>query len=308
MFLNRSYYADDPDTGVAGQWRLDAAIASINLDFSRPFLPGRLCDLSSMSFLGPRERRVFNQVHGVAYARVMILVEELVLQRLRSQAYAQLGVDHDAVLGLLRLCDEEVKHQELFRAACIAFDQRAPVDSDILRGGEAATQKALGRGPLALLMLTTMLEWVVQRHYLECFRHSGHPIDPSFRALMDMHWSEESEHARLDSRELERLGRAATPAEMAATIDEFVYLCGVLDEVLVQTAEAEVQVATQHLSLYLEHDLQTHIVEALVRGFRWGFLVCGIEHPVFSRIIGDIAPFAVGRLEVLARSYRQVPG
>ena len=81
----------------------------------------------------------------------------------------------------------------------------------------------LSRHPAAVLLLTAAIEWLSQLHYLTCFVDDT-ALDPLTRHIFELHWREESQHARLEHAETLRAFRGLTLAEQERAIDDFIDL------------------------------------------------------------------------------------
>ena len=106
--------------------------------------------------------------------------------------------DETRLWSLLRFAEEELKHQDLMRRACEQFGNGFGVRCGLIPGREAVAEVVLGKSPLAALLLTSMVEWFTQLHYVEHVRDSEE-LDGLFRDLLRFHWIDESRHARLDT-------------------------------------------------------------------------------------------------------------
>src|SRR3954468_20828289 len=106
--------------------------------------------------------------------------------------------DETRLWSLLRFAEEELKHQELMRRACEQFEKGFGSHCGLIPGREAVADVVLGKSPLTALLLTSMVEWFTQLHYLEHVR-DREELDVLFRDIVRFHWIDESRHAHLDS-------------------------------------------------------------------------------------------------------------
>lgn len=131
--------------------------------------------------------------------------------------------DEVRVRSLLRFAEEELKHQELFRRSMALFEQGFGTQCGLISGREDVAKIVLSKSPLAVLYLTTVIEWFTQLHYLEHVRdHSG--LDELFRDLLKFHWLEEAQHAKLDTLLIDEISEKVTLKEREAAIDELLEL------------------------------------------------------------------------------------
>src|SRR5688572_16385211 len=98
------------------RWDIDKdVIRGRRFDFSRKFLPDGLSKVDRLAFLEPAEARLLSQIQGRTYANMFALVERFIgAKTLEISRHHWFG-DQVALEALVRLSDEELKHQELFR-------------------------------------------------------------------------------------------------------------------------------------------------------------------------------------------------
>ncbi|HEX4474646.1 MAG TPA: hypothetical protein VH142_06190, partial [Polyangiaceae bacterium] len=202
-------------------WKLDDVMGpSARLDLGRPFLPESLSGSHRLTGFSAAERLKLNQITGSAYLNLFIFVEEYILAFAVQQASAEMYGNHDAIRSLLRFADEEVKHQQLFSRYRDAFERDFGMKCDVLGGAKDVAGVILGKTTLAVTILTLQLELMTQLHYTDSVRDATR-VDPLFVSLLKHHWIEESQHARVDILELQKLLEKATPADVSLAFDEY---------------------------------------------------------------------------------------
>jgi hypothetical protein len=88
------------------------------------------------------------------------------------------------------------------------------------------------------MLVTLHLEIMTQAHYVECVKDDT-DIDPLFVKLLRFHWMEESQHARIDALELDKLLEAATPAAIDTALDDYLGLIDAFDGLLKSQADMD---------------------------------------------------------------------
>ena len=267
------------------RWDIDAdVIRGREFDFSKPFLPDGLSQVSRLEFLSPAEQVRLSQVQGRTYANMFGLVERFIaikmLDLTRSHAYG----DQVAVEALVRMTDEELKHQELFRriermAATGMHDgyQFRPT-------ANAVAAQVLQASTWAVLALTCHIEIFTQVHY----RLSIEPdegICDLYKDVFLYHWREESQHALLDELEWERENLRIGPAERDAAVDDLIALVGAVDGIVQQQA---VDDATYFITTADRGFTQAQvdaIGAGLLAAYRWQYIVSGVKEPRFARAL-----------------------
>jgi hypothetical protein len=84
-------------------------------DFGQTFLPDGLSRANELVFLSAGEKRLFSQVQGRTYANMFALVERFIGAKMLDLSRGHCLGDQVALQALVRLTDEELKHQEMFR-------------------------------------------------------------------------------------------------------------------------------------------------------------------------------------------------
>ena len=97
----------------------------------------------------------------------------------------------------------------------------------------------LATSPLTALLLTSMIEWFTQLHYVEHVRDQAE-LDELFRDILRFHWIDESRHARMDSLLIDGCANSLPADEHEKAIDELLVLGGAVDGLLAQQAELDI--------------------------------------------------------------------
>src|SRR6516162_9895677 len=98
------------------RWDIDKdVIRGRSFDLAHKFLPDGLSQVDQMNFLSPMEQRYLSQIQGRTYANVFGLVERFINAKVLELTRDYWMGDQIVLEGLVRFCDEELKHQELFR-------------------------------------------------------------------------------------------------------------------------------------------------------------------------------------------------
>ena len=123
------------------------------------------------------------------------LVEEFILPFVLDHARPRLAGDDYRTRALLQFASEEAKHIQLFKRFRAEFDAGFGHPCEVIGPPEAIATAVLAHSPLAVALLTLHIEWMVQRHYLECIK-DDQELDPQFKSLLKHHWMEEAQHAK----------------------------------------------------------------------------------------------------------------
>jgi hypothetical protein len=282
-------------------WKLDDVMPlGTRLDFERPFLPAALAARGELPFLSPDERRKLNHITGNAYLNLFGFVEEYIIALAVRHAHAEVFGDHDAIRALVRFADEEVKHQALFRRYVTAFQHDFGQECEVLGSAAEVASVILSKSPIAVLLVTLHLEIMTQAHYVECVKDDTQ-VDPFFAKLLRFHWLEESQHARIDALELDKLLDSASPEVIATAFDEYLGLIDAFDGLVKSQAQMDVRSLSRALGRTFDPDESARIAEAQHRGYRHTFLVYGMTNATFIENLVKISADAVARVSHRAK-------
>lgn len=290
-------YADCVANSRQVYWNLDAAVAGLRFDFTKRLLPERIAGVDSLHFLSETEKLALNQIRGHSYAHLFLFVEEFIIPQVMDQAMDTVHNDPTATTALLRFAEEELKHQELFDAVKAALVRGLGIDFQVVGGRVEVANTVRSFGPLAVMLLTSMLEWITQRHFLECFRGDRSQLDPSYVEVFRLHWVEEAQHAKLDTLELQRMSVTASPTERAKAVDDLMSLCGAFDAILSQQTELDIDTLQTHIGRAFTAAERTEMHSKQLAAYRWTFLVSGLDHPVFRAVVTELSPPSVPKLD-----------
>jgi hypothetical protein len=272
---------------VTKAWTVDDCFRDRDFDFTKPFLPERLAGVTSIGCLGEDEKRMLNQIRGNSYCHIFAFVEEYIVPLVIDRARAEVYGDETRLWALLRFAEEEVKHQEMLRRAGEQFEAGFGVRCGLVPGREAVAEAVLATSPLTALLLTSMIEWFTQLHYVEHVRDRAE-LDELFRDILRFHWIDESRHARMDSLLIDEVARDLGPEDRETAVAGLLELGGAVDGLLAQQVELDIdalQVATGRSFTEPERiEIRTH----QQRAYRWTFLVSGLQHPNFVRILEQL--------------------
>jgi hypothetical protein len=286
---------------VTRAWTVEDCFRGRDFDFARPFLPERIAGVDPIGCLGDNEKRLLNQIRGNSYCHIFAFVEEyivpLVMDRARSDVYG----DETRLWSLLRFAEEEVKHQEMLCRAVAQFQAGFGVECGLVPGREEVARVVLDVSPLAALLLTSMIEWFTQLHYTEHVRDRTE-LDELFRDILRFHWIDESRHARMDSLLIDEVAGELSIDEREQAIDQLLGLGGAVDGLLAQQVELDIDALGQAAGRTFTDDERDEIHTHQRRAYRWTFLVSGLEHPNFVRIVDRLTTTGTAKVATAAQA------
>ena len=240
--IDSSRYAKCVEVSKRIRWDTDRdVIRGRQFDFGKKFLPDGLSKVEQLPFLTADEKRLFSQVQGRTYANMFALVERFIGAKMLEISRGHWLGDQVALEALVRLTDEELKHQEMFRRLETMIASGMPPGYRFLPQPNDVAQAVLAASTWAVLALTCDIELFSQAHY----RSSIDPetqIDPLWKDVFLFHWREESQHAILDEMEWMREDEQLDAAQRDKAVDDLIALVGAVDGIVQMQAEADADV------------------------------------------------------------------
>ena len=282
-------------------WSLEEAVAGFDFDFSRRFLPLRICGYEAPAWLTEAEQLKLNQLRGYSYAHIFSVVEEFIIEQTCGTANKYVHVDSDAVSAIIKFADEELKHQRLFSEMKTRLVNGFGFTPEGVTDKEGLARQICAHSEFAVYLLCLVLEWMTQRHYLECYQDEEKHLDQSFVNVFRLHWIEEVQHARLDTILLREMAAKMSEDDLATSLMEFRSLIHLLDEVLVQQNQCDVQ-NFERLCRPLTPSQREELLEQMRTDWVWTFLVSGLEHKGFQVIYERVYPDQMDVLEEIIAS------
>jgi hypothetical protein len=278
-------YAKCIEASKRVRWEIDRdVIRGRRFDFAKKFLPDGLSRIGDLGFLAPAEARFLSQVQGRTYANMFALVERFIGAKVLELTEGHRLGDQVALEALVRLTDEELKHQALFRRLDeMAAAQMPPGYAFVPEPNEVAGA-VLGKSTWAVLALTLDIELFSLAHY----RSSIDP-DPELCGLWKdvflFHWKEESQHAILDELEWRREHARLSDTEREQGVDDLIALVGAVDGICLAQAEADAKYFLRHAGRTLSPVEATAVHDLLGAAYRWQYIVTGVQEPRFAEVM-----------------------
>jgi hypothetical protein len=280
-------YAKSLENAYKVNWRIEDVLGERRFDPSKRWLPSALSAADSVRCLDEAGQRALTQVELAAYAHIFGYVEEFIAPKVGSLARDfELG-DRAAFDALTNFAAEEVKHMNLFRALRRRIDAQLGRELALLDGESSTARFVLGKSTAAVLLLTSAIEWMTQRHYLEAIQDDA-GLDPFSKSIFRAHWQEESQHAQLDHLETLRAFEALAPAERERAIDELLELVAAVDGLLQKQVGFDIANLAALLGRGFDAGETAELRREILRAKRWTFILSGVTHPRFEELFGAV--------------------
>ena len=278
-------YAKAIEVSRRVRWEIERdLIRGRRFDYTRTFLPSGLSLVNELPFLSAADKRLLSQVQGRTYANIFGLVERFIGAKVLEVSRDHWLGDQVALEALVRMTDEELKHQELFRRLDDMMGADMPPGYEKVADPNAVAQAVLSKSTWAVLALTLDIELFTQAHY----RASIEPDDSLSDLWKDVflfHWKEESQHAILDELELLRENASLDKAQRDTAVGDLIDLVGAVDGIL----QAQAQADARYFSAIAGHgfsDSQLEQIHATVlKAYRWQYIVSGVMEPRFQKVL-----------------------
>ena len=298
--LSHNYtYQECLDNSKRVSWLEDDVLADKNFDFSKRFLPNRLTGVDEIGCLSENEKRQLNQIMGNGYCHIFAFVEEFIIPTVTEEVMKDVYGDEVRARSLLRFAEEELKHQELFRKSVELFGQGFGSECGLIPGREEVAKVVRSKSKLAVMILTAIIEWFTQLHYIEHVRDDS-DLDGLFRDILRFHWMEEAQHAKLDTLLIGEVAEQLTLEERETAIDEVLELGGAIDGLLAQQIGLNIEALGKVTGRTFTAAEKEEITTKTQRAWRWTFLVSGLEHPNVVKAIGELTTLGPGKIEGVA--------
>ena len=179
----------------------------------------------------------------------------------------------------MRFCDEELKHQALFRRIEALAAAVMPPGYRLVLAADDIARVVLSKSTWAVLALTCHIEIFTQVH----FRESVEPdaaLSPLWKDVFKYRWKEESQHAILDEIEWMREDGRLSREQRDAGVDDLLALVGALDGLLQLQAEAD---AAYFNALQAYSGEQARRVgDVMIEAYRWQCIRSGLSSSRFQ--------------------------
>jgi hypothetical protein len=253
-------------------------------DYSRPFMPSGLSLVDELRFLSADDKRLLSQVQGRTYAYIFGLVERFISAKVLDISREHWFGDQVALEALVRMGDEEIKHQEMFRRLEAQMNRDMPEGYEQTANANDVARVVLGKSTWAVMALTLDIELFVQAHYRASIERQD-DICPLWKDVFLFHWREESQHAILDELEFLAEDRKLDAQQRSAAVDDLIGLVGAVDGILQAQAAADARYFMRCTSSCFTQDEAAQIRDKILKAYRWQYIVSGVMEPRFRKIL-----------------------
>jgi hypothetical protein len=275
-------------------WDIDKdVLRGREFDFSKKFLPDGLTQLNLLDFLNDNEKRFLSQIEGRTYAGMFGFVERFITAKILELTRDHWLGDQTALEALVRFCDEELKHQELFRRLEIMIADGMPAGYRFPHDPNEVARAVLSKSSWAVLALIYEIELFTQEHYQQSIK-PDESLSELYRDVFLFHWKEEAHHAVMDALEWPRINAKLCDADRDEAIDELIELVAAVDGLLQAQSEYDAEYFLRHCDRSFNAEETERIRSNLLTAYRRQYIFSGVEHPRFQNLFGSLVTPAQG--------------
>jgi hypothetical protein len=253
-------------------------------DYSMSFMPDGLSLANELPFLIADERRLMSQVQGRTYAYVFGLVERFISAKVLDISREHWFGDQIALEALVRMGDEEIKHQALFRSLEQQMSEDMPAGYVQTASPNDVAKVVLGQSTWAVMALTLDIELFVLAHYRASIEPQA-DISPLWKDVFLFHAREEAQHAILDEMEFIREDAKLDSAQRSIAVDQLIGLVQAVDGILQAQAKADSDYFLQICKTPFSQHQRDQIAEKFLKAYRWQYIVSGVMEPRFQKVL-----------------------
>ena len=219
-------------------------------------------------------------MQGRTYANMFALVERFIGAKVLELSRDHALGDQIAFEALVRLTDEELKHQDLFRRLEAMVGTGMPAGYTFLPEPNHVAECGAGRVDLGGLALTCDIELFSQAHYRSSIEPDA-DLDPLWKDVFLFHWREESQHAILDELEWQREDARIDAEQRDRAVDELIGLVAAVDGIVQMQAKADAAYFVRASARTFSDAEVEAIAGTTLAAYRWQYIVSGVQDPRF---------------------------
>lgn len=281
-------YAKCIDISKRVRWDIDTdVIRGRRFDMDKKFLPDGISKVDEYDFLSSGEKRFLGQVQGRTYANMFGFVERFIVAKiLELTANHWLG-DQVALESMVRFCDEELKHQKLFRRIDEMMADVMPPAYQFLFDPDEVAAAVLTKSTWAVMALILEIELFTREHYKKSIEPDT-GLSELYRDIFMFHWREETTHAMVDELEWPLVDSKLSAEQRDRAVDDVIDLVKEVDGILKAQSEADVAYFAGNISRELSVEQLERLKAGVHQAYRWQYIFSGVEHPRFIAMLGAL--------------------
>jgi hypothetical protein len=281
-------YAKCIDISKRVRWDIEKdVIQGRKFDLAQKFLPDGISQVGQYTFLNNDEKRFLGQVQGRTYANMFGFVERFIVAKILELTSNHWLGDQVALESMVRFCDEELKHQELFRRIDELMIDVMPSGYQFLFDPDEVSATVLSKSSWAVLALILEIELFTREHYKKSIEPDIELSD-LFKDVFLFHWKEETTHAMIDELEWPLVDSKLSPEERDVAVNEVIELVNAVDGILKAQSEADVVYFRENIERSINEEQIGKLKSGVHQAYRWQYIFSGVEHPRFISMLESL--------------------
>jgi hypothetical protein len=281
-------YAKCIEVSKRVRWDIDKdVLRGREFDFSQKFLPDGISKIDQFEFLNADEKRFISQIQGRTYANMFGFVERFITAKILEVTRDHWLGDQISLEALIRFCDEEVKHQDMFRRVEILMAKGMPEGYLFIPDPNAVAEAVLKNSTWAVLALIFEIELFTQEHYKQSIEPDEN-LSELYKDLFLFHWKEETTHAIMDELEWPREDRKISPEQRDQAVNELIGIVADVDGILQVQSAADVEYFLKICDRTFTEIEIAKLKSGVLKAYRWQYIFSGVEHPRFKKLIENL--------------------
>lgn len=286
--VNEDRYAKCIEVSKRVRWDIDKdVLRGRSFQFSQKFLPDGLSGIGQYDFLDEQDKRLISQIQGRTYANMFGFVERFITAKLLDCTRDHWLGSQVALESLVRFCDEELKHQELFRRIEPMIAAGMPQGYVFLPDPNAVAEAVLKNSTWAILGLILEIELFTQEHYKESIEPDGN-LSELFKDIFLFHWKEETSHAMIDELEWERVNAQLSDRERDQAVDDLIGLVADVDGIIQNQRTADVDYFLKVSGHSCTEEETLRLRAGFLKAYRRQYVFSGVEHSRYQAILTKV--------------------
>jgi hypothetical protein len=154
----------------------------------------------------------------------------------------------------------------------------------------------LGKSTWSVLALTCHIELFVQAHYEQSIAPRKE-LCPLFRDVFLFHWRDECQHVMIDELEWTAEHARLSAEERDVAVNDLISLVGAVDGLVNAQAKADTAWFTRLAGRSFTDEQVEQIGATVLAAYRWQYIVSGVQHAHFGRLLaGMTTPAQMARI------------
>jgi hypothetical protein len=288
-------YARCISTSKSVRWDIDKdVIRDRAFDFSKKFLPDGISKVDQLDFLSDDEKRLLSQIQGRTYANMFGFVERFITAKVLEISRDHWLGDQIALEALVRFCDEELKHEELFRRIEQMMPVGMPEGYSFPHDPNAVAGAVLAKSTWAVMALILEIELFTQAHYKQSIAPDEN-LSELYKDIFYFHWREECQHAILDELEWPRVNERLGPEEREQAVNDLIDLVVDVDGLLQAQVKLDVDYFLKVCGRSFSSEQMQRILETVLKAYRWQYIFSGSQNPRFTKMLWGMVTDTQGK-------------